>query len=360
MTKICIIGRRALLAGIALVLAALPAAAELKRTPQLEALIKAAEAEGTINVVWGGFSLGAAKGAAVLEAALNREFNTHVTIKYTPGPAMPQMATRIVQEVKAGQKPSSDLFLGVEVNIANMMPQNVLEEVQWSDYFPDITPEMQTKKHEAVLAYVLFDGFSYNTKLIPEGKVPHKSDELFRPEWKGKLASTSYAAGFDQLSLAYGNDKVLPMVKKMAEWSGGLIRCGEYERIASGEFLGLFLDCGQVPPRFMVENGGPIKLVLIEDALVTQMIYLGVPKTSAHPNLAKLLAGFVVTPEGQAVIAQFGATSTLVPGTPAYRQANELAARGLKVLYQTPDELLPRMAEDERYKHEHERILRGE
>jgi iron(III) transport system substrate-binding protein len=359
MTRIWIIGRSILLAGFALVLVALPAAAEMKRTPQLDALIKAAEAESVLNVVWAGFALGAAKGAADLEKAINREFNTHFTINFTPGPAMPQMATRIVEEVKAGQKPSSDVYLGVEVGIARMMPEHVLAEVPWSDYFPAITPEMQTKNHEAVLAYVLFDGFSYNTKLVPEEKVPHKTADLFRPEWKGKLASTPYAAGFDQLALAYGEDKVAPMLQKLAEWSGGLIPCGQDERIASGEFLGLFLDCGQVPPRLLAENGGPVKLVLIEDALVTQMIYASVPKTSTHPNLAKLFAGFIATPEGQAVLATYGATSHLVPGTPAYRQAHELAARGLEVLYQTPDEVAPRMEEDERYKADEERILRG-
>jgi ABC-type Fe3+ transport system substrate-binding protein len=360
----CTIRRSAVLAAIALVLAcfhaALPANAEIKRTPQLAALVKAAEAEGVLNLVWAGNALGAAKGAAALEAALNREFNAHFKINFTPGPSMPQMGSRIIEEVKAGQKASSDIYLGVEVSIARMMPDRVLTQVPWSEYFPSITPTMQTKNHEAVLAYVTFDGFTYNTNLVSPDKVPHKSADLFRPEWKGKLASTPYAAGFDQLALGIGEDKVNVLLRKVAEWVGGLIPCGQSERIASGEYVGLFLDCGQIPPSLKVENGGPLKLALIEDALVTQMVYASVPKNSAHPNLAKLFAGFVATPEGQAVIAPFGISSPLVPGTPANRQAKDLAARGLKIIYQTPDDIAPRMELDDRIKNEEERILRGQ
>jgi ABC-type Fe3+ transport system substrate-binding protein len=336
-----------------------PAAAEIKRTPQLQELVKAAEAEGVLNVVWGGASLGEAKGAAELQDGLNRAFHTHFKVNFTPGPSMVQMATRIIQEVKAGQKASSDAFLGVDVSLPAMIAAHVLDEVPWSAYFPNITPEMQTKHHEAVLVYTLFNGFAYNTQVIPDDKVPHKLADLFRPEWKGKLASTPYAAGFDKLALADGDAKIRPIVQKIAEWAGGLIRCGAYDRIASGEFVGLVLDCGQVSPAYMVENGGPVKLVPLDDALSTELTYFAIPKTSAHPNLAKLFAGFVATSEGQAIIAKYGATSHLIPGTPGYKEAKSLEARGLKLIIDTPDEIAPRLEQAEELKREYERILRG-
>jgi ABC-type Fe3+ transport system substrate-binding protein len=356
------IGRAAVLAIASLVAAGLqhaPAAAAIRHTPQLDQLVKAAEEEGVLNVVWGGSSLGESKGTSDLQDALNREFHAAFKINFTPGPSMPQMATRIIQEVKAGQTSSSDVYLGIEVNLPAMMAAHVLDEVPWSSYFPSITPEMQTKDHTGVLVYTLFNGLSYNTHLIPDSEVPHKLTDLFRPEWKGKLASTPYAAGFDILALAHGDAAVRPLVTKIAEWSGGLIRCGEYNRIASGEFIGLVLDCGQVSPDYMVENGGPVKLVPLDDALATTLTYFAVPKTSAHPNLAKLLAGFVATPEGQAVIAKYGATSHMIPGTPAYEQTTSLAAHGLKLLVYTPDTIAPRLKEDAALKREYERILRG-
>jgi ABC-type Fe3+ transport system substrate-binding protein len=109
----------------------------------------------------------------------------------------------------------------------------------------------------------------------------------------------------------------------------------------------------------MVANGGPVQLALLNDALGTELTYLAVPKTSAHPNLAKLFAGFVVTPEGQAIMAKYGATSHLVPGTPAYEQAQSLAAHGLELIVWTPDTIAPRLNEAGQLKREYEHILEG-
>ena len=335
-------------------------AAAFEHTAALDALAQAASKEGTLNSVWGGDSLGGGRGAAALQDAINREFHINIKIVFTPGPSMPQLSTRIIQEVKAGQQSSSDAYLGVSVNLPPMIAADVLDEVPWSSYLPSITQEMQTKNHDAVLAYTLFEGFTYNTQLIPENEVPHNLAGLFRPEWKGKLASTPYAAGFDELALKDGDATVRPIVKKIAEWAGGLIRCGDYDRIASGEFLGLVLDCGQIAKQYMVENGGPVKLALLEDALGTELTYLSVPKTSAHPNLAKLLAVYVLTPDGQKIIDKYGgSTSHMIPGTPAYDRAQSLAARGLHLLVFTPDSIAPRLEEAERLKLEYEQILQG-
>ncbi len=338
----------------------LRAAAAIQHTPTIDAVAAAAEKEGTLNIVWSNSPMGGATGAAALQNAINREFNLHIKIVFTPGPSMTQMAPRIIQEVKAGQPASSDAFLGVSVNLPAMMAAHVLDEVPWSSLNPSIKPDMQTKNGEAVLAYTLFETFTYNSQLVPKNEVPHDFAGLFRPEWKGKLASTPYATGFDELALLEGDAKIRPIVQKIAQWAGGLIRCGAADRIASGEFIGLVLDCGQVDPQYMVANGGPVNVALLDDALGTELTYLAVPKTSAHPNLAKLLAAYVVSAEGQAILAKYGnATSHLFPGTPAYEQAQSLAARGLKLVVWTPDAIAPDLEKAETLKKEYEKILEG-
>jgi ABC-type Fe3+ transport system substrate-binding protein len=338
-------------AGVAL------ADAEIAHTPALDALVTAAKKEGVLNVQWGGSSLGEADGAKAIEDALSRTFDAHFKVTFTPGPSMIQMAARIIEEAKAAQPASSDAFLGVDVTFPELAGAHVLQTVPWSSYFPSITDAMQSDEHEAVLAYTLFNGFAYDTQLVPKDEVPHKLDELFRPEWKGKLAPTPYASAFDKLALSYGNAKIRPIVEKIAQWAGGLIRCGEYDRIASGEFIGLALDCGAVDEPYMVENGGPVAFQPRDDALATELTYFAIPTKSAHPNLATLFAAYVETPEGQAIIAKYGATSHLVPGTPAYRQAKAFEARGLHLLIYTPGTLAPRMKELETVKKEYEGIL---
>ena len=95
-------------------------AQQIQRTPALEKLIKDAQAEKELNLSWGP-SLGAATGAKLLQDAMNKEFGTSIKVTYTPGPAMPQLASRIIQEIEAGKKPTSDLVLGAETTFTQLL-----------------------------------------------------------------------------------------------------------------------------------------------------------------------------------------------------------------------------------------------
>ena len=345
--------------GLALIAGAPPAqAADMKMTPALEKLIKAAKAEGTLNVVWGP-SLGAAKGAKAIQDGINQTYGIDIKVNYTPGPSMPRLASRLIQEVKAGRKPSTDLVLGAETTFARMVGSGALQPVAWKDNFPGISDDMLINKGFGVHIVTLFSGIYYNTQFVKPNEVPKKMADIFNPKWKGKIASTPYAAGFDRLALAKGIDVIRPVVQKTATWAGGLMRCGEYERLASGEFILLFLDCGRTDDRLLTANGGPLEQVVIEDAPITTNWFFGVPKGSAHPNLAALFAGFVASPKGQKIIDQYGgATSHRVPGTPAHKQAKDMAAKGIKLLIWTPDDLLARRKELAKYRKEFQGTLR--
>lgn len=348
-------GLAALCAGLALTAAQ---ATDMKRTPALDKLIKAAQVEGELNILWGS-ALGGAKGVSAIQAAMKRTYGIDVKLNYTPGPSMPRMASRTIQEVKAGQTASSDIYLGIEVAIPGMVKAGVLEKVDWQSYFPYITPEMVVADGRAVLMTTLFNGILYNTQIIPADKVPQTMNDVFRPAWKGKVASTPYAVVFDRLAIAKGYNVIKPVVQKTAEWAGGLIRCGEYERIATGEFAMLFLDCGRVDEKFLVKNGGPLAHATLDDALATTLWYFAIPKTSAHPALAKLFSGFVVSKEGQRISDKYGnATSHLVQDTEAYKTVQAAQKRGVKLLSLTPDDLMPRAAELIKYKKEFQKILR--
>lgn len=335
------------------------AAAAAADTPNaaLQGLIKAAQDEKTLNIVWGP-SLGAAEGARALEAGINKEYGTSIKVNYTPGPAFPQMTARVAQEIKAGRPNTTDVLLGAETTIAAAMEASALAPVNWSEYFPNITPEMRTKNGEAVEIVSVFSGAYYNTHYIKPNEVPKKMADIFNPKWKGKIASTPYAGMFDRLALSLGVDTIRPIVQKTSEWAGGLMRCGEYDRLASGEFILFFFDCGRGDERLSVENGGPMQEAILEDAAVLTTWYLGVPKNSVHPNLAKLFIGFVATPEGQVIIQKYGFTSSRwVAGTAAYKQVRAEEAKGAKIIGQSPDELIQRGKELEGYRAEFQRLL---
>jgi len=350
----------AALIGAAIAIAvALPAPASEPRTPALEKLLKDAQAEKSLNIVWGP-TLGAAEGAKGLQDGINKAYGINITVNFTPGPSMPQMATRVIQEVKAGRPASTDVLLGAEAALAQAIVDDALATVPWRDYFPHIKPEMLTKRGHAVHIVTLFSGIYYNTRFIKPEEAPNTMAEVFNPKWKGRIASTPYAAGFDRLALNYGGDAIRPIVKKTAEWAGGLIRCGEYERLASGEFIMLFLDCGRTDDGLLREKGGPLEQKVLDDAALTTNWYFGVPKGSVHPNLAILLTGFVASPAGQAVIHRYGGTTShYVAGTRSHAEAQALAARGVKLLTMDPDDLLPHIAELGVFRNEFQATLRS-
>ncbi|HEY4134858.1 MAG TPA: extracellular solute-binding protein [Alphaproteobacteria bacterium] len=343
----------------ALCCAAHAQAQEAARSSALQQLIKDAQKEGELNLLLSA-ALGESEGVAALQTALNKAYGINVKLNYTPGPAMTQVASRIVQEVEAGRPPSSDLYVGIEVTVAEMIAHDVLKEVPWGEYFPRATGEAVQSGNRALLVTTLFNGVTYNARYVPDDKIPHKMADMFRPEWKGKIASTPYAVSFDRLALKRGFDVMKPILEKTAQWSSGLIRCGEAERIATGEFYMLFLDCGLIDPKLMRENGGPLGHVVLDDAATTSLIYSVIPKTSPHPNLAALLSGFLLTDEAQAILDKYQhATSHLVPGTPANAVFKSLQASGSELLALTPDDLQAHQKELLDYKKAFEKILAG-
>jgi iron(III) transport system substrate-binding protein len=345
LTAACVVGV------LALTTAYTARAADTAVTPVMEKLIKAAQAEGQLNVMWGA-SFGASEGARAFENAINKTYGTSIKINYTPGPSMPQMATRTIEEVRAGRVPTTDVYLGIEVSLVDMLNQDMLIPVRWSDYYPAITPEMMPADGRVLLVATLFNGILYNADIIHPADVPHKVADVFNPKWKGKIASTTSAVGFERMALAYGFDTIKPIVQKTAEWAGGLMRCGDNDRILTGEFIMLFLNCGsRIPDNQKAENGGPLGSAELDDALSTTLTYFAIPKNSAHPNLAILYSGFLTTKEGQEIMVKYADESShLVPGTPAYAKARAFEKKGDKLLAYGPTDIMSREADLNNYK----------
>ena len=72
--------------------------------------------------------------------------------------------------------------------------------VEWVSLMPDrIRPEYVEAGGSVVRTFTTLPGaIIYNTKLVPS--VPKSLGDLLKPEWKGKIASTPYAAGWELLT----------------------------------------------------------------------------------------------------------------------------------------------------------------
>jgi ABC-type Fe3+ transport system substrate-binding protein len=181
-----------------------------------------------------------------------------------------------------------------------------------------------------------FPGITYNSKLISNSQVPRRLEDLLDSKWKGKIASTPYAGNFDRLAdgRVLGYERTKAFLRRFSKGIAGLIRCGEDERIATGEFWVLALNCGNHEQALGKKNGLPVEGTVIEDIpLMLTHAYIVVPKNSAHPNLATLFAAFVVSAEGQQIIWENQrVASHLVGGTIIERQYKAVKDKSAKIV----------------------------
>src|SRR5262249_47675726 len=82
---------------------------------KLPVLIKAAQSEGMLKLVWGENTFRGLPGVRDLVAGMNKQYGTSVIANWTPGPSQPQMAARIAQEFAAGVPAASDVYIGGSV-----------------------------------------------------------------------------------------------------------------------------------------------------------------------------------------------------------------------------------------------------
>ena len=290
-------------------------------------LVEGAKKEGSLVLSWGTGTMGGIEGVRLMEKGFNKTYGLNLQFKYTPGPAMPQLASRIIQEGKAGQAATSDLFIGSENHVVRMS----LKRIEWSKPFPHVTAPMTDWEGRVLIVVSRTPGFTYNTNLVSANDVPQKVEDVLNPKWKGKIASTPYAASFDRLALIWGEEKTSSFLRTFAKHTAGLIRCGEEERVANGEFAMMVFNCDLADQNEMREKGAPVSGRVFKDAGILSYWYLAVPSNSAHPNAATLLAAFLVTKEGQDILWKTERTSShLVDGTYMNKFVKDQERQGVK------------------------------
>ena len=224
--------------------AAFTAAPAQEINAELKELAAAANREGTLTLSWSGSSLAGVQGAARYQAAINKYFGTNIRINFLPGADMARIINTLATEHSAGQKASVDIALGAAPQVVPVLKANLFESVDWKKYLPNrITDEMVEWNGQLIRIVTGLSGATYNSALAP--MKPTTLEDFLKPAWKGKIASTPYSAGFDILLAddVWGKAKTVTYVRALSRQITGLIRCGEAERIATGEYLALVMDC---------------------------------------------------------------------------------------------------------------------
>jgi ABC-type Fe3+ transport system substrate-binding protein len=319
-------------AGIVVTASCVVAQAE-EASPALKALAAAANQEGSVTLSWSQSTLGGSQGAARLQAAMNKAFGTNIRINFLPGPDMARVINQVATEAAAGQKAHVDLLLGAAPQITPVAKANLFEPVEWAKYLPGrITPEMIELDGGIIRIVTGLSGVTYNAQLAP--MKPTRLDDFLKPEWKGKIASTPYAAGLDVLLAedVWGRQKTTDYVRALSRQIAGVMRCGETERVATGEYLALVMDCTGQDALLWQEKGAPVAQLLPLDAAQQRYYYFAVPRNAQHPGAAKLFATFLLTPEGQRLAYETWKIDLhLLPGSRTGAMIADYQQRGVKL-----------------------------
>jgi len=271
-----------------------------KMSPALAALAAAADKEGTVIFQGSTSSWGGPEGSKQIGERINRAYGTHITVKWVPGTSFPEDGNAIAVALRNNLPAPTDVYFGFSRNMAVFGKIGMFQDAPWKDYDPARLGDALVEQGKYVKIFSGTLGFSYNSEHAPSK--PEQLSDFLKPEWKGKFATTPFAAGFDALSAkeAWGPEKALAFGKQFIANAGGFMLCTDFDRLASGEFAAFVTDCGGGNlQRAARETGAPVIRVITPEFPLISFFYLGVPANAVHPNGAKLLITYLASPEGQ-------------------------------------------------------------
>ncbi|MGH7823787.1 MAG: ABC transporter substrate-binding protein [Candidatus Binatia bacterium] len=319
-------------------------AAEGKKGPTLAELVEGAKKETTLRAQWGADTLAGGPGLQKIVAAMNKKYGLNLQPVFTPGPNMQGMMGKIAREAAAGQPASSDVYFGNPQSMLQAMEAKPLKAINWHGILERPLPPaagfdpMVPGDIGIAMASTLV-GVTYNSDRVKGKDIPQKLADTLAPKWKGKIASTPYAAGMREFAMPelLGREAVIEFTKKLSKHIGGLMRCGEMDRITSGEFLMLVLSCGDQEVNTAQRQGIPLGYAIMDDATISHTRYAGVPKNSRAPNAAALFISFLHTAEGQKLMWDLdGLDFHLYPESNQKKKLDAAKARGAKVVISSP------------------------
>jgi ABC-type Fe3+ transport system substrate-binding protein len=321
-------------AALAVLMLLLRPAAAADMPPELKAVIDGAKKEGALTLSYAQNIMGGSDGARVAAAGIKKMYGVSLDVSFTPGPSFAPMANKIYTEMQAGQKATTDVYNGTAVQVYPFVARGLWRKISWTALYPGrITSKIAEADGRALRIVTALPGVLYNKRAAPEfGKIVTTAD-LLKPEYKGKLYTTPYLAGFDVLVAegVWGYAKTADYVAKLSAQVGGLAPCAATDRIAAGEIPALAIDCAGAEQN-TAKYRDVLAHVIIHDAAMRRYNYLCIPENAAHPNAGILFALYASTPEGQKAIPLdlFGVDLDDYPETQTHARVTALEKQGVK------------------------------
>ena len=278
----------------------------------------AAKAEGT--VVW--YSSTPIEQANKIVKLFESKYGIKVELFRSGGS---EILRRFLQENQAGRALADVLTTSDPESVADLAGKDTFTPFKPAGA-EAIPASLQDPQGRFIAQRLNVVGFYGRTDHISPADMPKTWADLALPKYKGKLVVTdpsftvlqlyvvgtlSKELGWDYYSKISANDA---MVVKGGQQTFDAIKRGE-RAVAGGADIS-YATAGTTA-------GFPIQIVLPEDGAFVIPAPTAVIKNAPHPNAAKLLAEFMVTPEAQAIFPEGGnyAARTDLPPPPAFAVA---------------------------------------
>ncbi|MDA0653091.1 MAG: extracellular solute-binding protein [Proteobacteria bacterium] len=312
----------------------------------LEELVAGAKKETTLRGMWSSSSLSGGKGFNHVVAGMNKKYGLNIEPKFTPGPSMTHMIAKVTREAKAGQPSSTDVIWGNAGGALKGGQVGIFRKMNWLAYldrqplkwegFDPIAPGGLSLASAGSLV-----GIMYNSDLVKGDDIPQSFEDVFKPKFKGKIASTPYAAGMREFGMpdVLGNKAMTEYTKRLTNQIGGLMRCGSADRLTSGEFLMLVFSCGDQYVNRVHNSGSsePLGYALMKEAVISHTRYGSVPVNSSSPNAAALFVAYLHSVEGQKWMWQEnGLDLPVYPESVMRKRLLAAKAKGARIVMNSP------------------------
>jgi iron(III) transport system substrate-binding protein len=220
--------------------------------------------------------------------------------------------SRVLAEARGGG-PGADVITVIATATEAMRREGLLQEVR-SRHHAELLPSAVPAHRQWVAQLNHVFVHAYNTDKVKKDELPRTWRDLLDAKWKGRLAIEGDDHEWLSSVIAdMGEAAGAAFFRELVAKNGLSVRSGHpllTNLVASGE-VPLALTVYQYSVEQAKKKGSPIDWFVIGPA-VSIPNAIAVPKKAAHPHAALLLYDWLLSPEGQRILAKIGYVPTNV------------------------------------------------
>lgn len=217
-----------------------------------------------------------------------------------------KVRTRIFNEAQAGRQ-AWDVVSFNALDMDSLQRAGMLAAYVSPETAAGYPPGAVEPQGHWTAIYVRQYVIGYNTRLVPPAEAPKTWNDLLAPRWKGKLALDVdevewYAGMLDAMGPQRGGAFMAALAAQAPQFRRGHSLLTNL--LVAGDFPLALVHAAEIDEA--ARAGAPVDWVRTLDPIVTSPSEAAISAHAPHPRAARLLMDFLLSREGQALIAQRG------------------------------------------------------